>query len=141
MSRDPEAGRRHLALYGSLAGLALVVLAGALALAASLARYFQMVDYPGAARLSDHTTYGLSPTLTLRRSTSYRTRDAFVDVYRWYSVGFNLGPEQHAQSNCILMARSAQAAWLLEMEMSVMLCDTASGRMVFVMRSLGVAWR
>jgi hypothetical protein len=141
MSRDPEAGRRHLLLSGALAGLALAVLAGALALAAGLARYFQMVDYPGAARLSDHTAYGLSPTLALRRTTSYRTRDPFVDVYRWYSVGFSLGPEQHAQSNCILMARSAQLMWLLELETSVMLCDTAGGRMVFVMRSLAVGWR
>jgi hypothetical protein len=136
-----DADRRQWAVLGLLATMGLAVLAAALAAGALLARYFAEVDYPGAAPASDHTLYRLYPALTLRRTTSYRTQDSFPQVYNHYSSGFALGPEMHAQSGCILMARDSKTFYVLDGQMSVMLCDTPAGRLIFIMRSLTLSLR
>ncbi|MGH2521175.1 MAG: hypothetical protein ACRDH2_01620 [Anaerolineales bacterium] len=121
-------------------GLALLV-GGLLALAGIgvgllAIQYREAADYPGAALVADHNLYKVTPHLVIRRDTSYRTLDAFPKVYNWYSSGFHLGPETHAQGNCILMARSFTTAWMIEQSMSVTLCDTPKGRTIFVTRSI-----
>jgi hypothetical protein len=121
-------------------GIGLFAALVVIAVAAPLVQYYKAADYPGATQVSDHTVTKVLPSLTLRRDTSYRTQDAFPVVYNWYSSGFRLGPERRAQSACILMERSQ--TWLaVEQRMSVMLCDTSSGRMIFVMRSIGLRSR
>ena len=102
--------------------------------------YRQSADYPGSLYLGDNVIYKFSP-LVIRRDSSYRSTDEFGKIYNWYSVGFDLGPEAYAQSQCILMARSFTDYRIIERDMSVTLCDTPNGRMIFVMRSLALRWR
>ena len=102
--------------------------------------YQQAGNFPGATLVADHTIYKGVPHIFMRRDTSYRTTDPFPNVYNWYSSAFDLGPETRAQSSCILMAKAT--TWLaIERQTSVMVCDTPSGRMVFVMRSVGLRLR
>ena len=107
-----------------------------LALGAYVARYRAAADYPGAARMGGQDTYAVWPNPTVKRDTSYLSADPFAAVYNYYSAGFELGPESYAQSNCIQMARSFNDLVIIERHMSVMLCDTPRGRMIFVMRAV-----
>lgn len=93
--------------------------------------------YPGAVRISSHSNYQSLPR-EIRWDDSYRTADPFPDVYNWYSNGFGLGPEARANSNCILIEGSQRQA-LIERYTGVMLCDTPTGRMIFVTRSASLA--
>ena len=92
------------------------------------------IDYPGATRIASQTLVKRNSNLVIRRDASYRTNDEFNLVYNWYSAGFKLGPESYGQSSCILMAKSSRVLLRLEQNMSVMLCNTPTGRMAFVMR-------
>lgn len=106
-----------------------------------LLRYRDAADYPGATFLGAHTLYNFSPHLVIRRDTSYQTSAPFNDIYDFYSRGFDLGPEQHAQGACILMGDATTTAWVIETEMTVTLCDTPEGRMIFVMRAVSLRRR
>ena len=114
---------------------ALIALLGAIALGVLLYRTFQAINYPGATHVSDETLTRYSPNFVIRRTSVFRTTDAFNKVYNWYSVRFSLGPESYAQSNCILMSKSSTRGWGLEEQMSVMVCGTPNDQMMFVMRS------
>jgi hypothetical protein len=119
-----------------LAGSALVaLLLGAVWMAA---RYQDAADYPGASRVAGQNIYKFSPNLTVRRDTAYRTEDPFPTVYNYYSAGFELGPETYAQSNCIQMSEAVTELRVFQRTMAVTVCDTRSGRMIFVMRSLSL---
>ncbi len=113
--------------------IALVALGGGVWL---LARFQNAADYPGAARMAGQNIYSVWPYPTVRRDTSYLTGAPFPDVYNFYSSGFSLGPELYAESNCIQMARNYTELYVVERSMSVTLCDTPKGRMIFVMRSM-----
>ena len=117
-----------------LVGLLAVVL-GTAALT-FVVRFRNAADYPGAVFLGEHMLYKFSPHLVVRRDTSYLTSAPFGEVYHFYSNGFDLGPEQHAQGQCILMGNSTTTAGMIESDMAVTLCDTPSGRMIFVTRAL-----
>jgi len=99
-------------------------------------RTYQATEYPGATRVADQNLTLYTPNFVIRRTTVYRTDDPFSKVYNWYSSKLTLGPENYAQSNCISMSKSATRAWLLEEQMSAMVCNTPSGRMMFVMHAL-----
>lgn len=141
---DPErVDRRELRrdLRWVLAALGLLAGAGTLFMvltAWALSSVYQAADYPGARLTSDNQITIWAPNPTLRRSTSYLSDDSFRAIYRYYSVGFNLGPEAHAESGCILMADSHTTLGLLQQQMTVMLCTTPSGNAIFVMRAVSV---
>jgi hypothetical protein len=118
-----------------------LLLAFGLLFGAGVARYFQSIVYPRALDVSENTLYVWWPNPTVRRTLLLRTDDGFGKVFGWYSRTFELGPEQHAIGQCSLMARSRDVLWLLEGDMSVQVCNTPNGRMVFVMRSLTFKWR
>lgn len=124
-------------MFSSLLALA-VGLAAMLCLIASIAviRYRDAADYPGATFVGANTLYKFSPHLVIRRDTSYQTSAPFNDIYDFYSRGFDLGPERHAQGACILMGDATTTAGFIETEMAVTLCDTPEGRMIFVMRMM-----
>lgn len=105
-----------------------------------LQRTYQATDYPGAILVSDQGLTRYTPNFAFRRTSVYRTDDPFPSVYNWYSNKFALGPETYAQSNCILMSKSADRGWRVEEQMSVMVCNTPTGRMMFVMRSFVVRY-
>ena len=108
--------------------------------AIALAQLYRADNYPGAVLISDQNLVRYVPNLVFRRTTSFRSDDPFNRVYNWYSNTFSLGPETFAQSNCILMARSWTTAWILEQQMSVMVCNTPKDQMMFVMRSVALRY-
>jgi hypothetical protein len=126
-------------LIGLVAWIAFAL--AALALILLINDYQHSTDYPGALYVGDHTIYQFSSGPIIRRDASYRSSDPFNKVFNWYSSGFGLGPETFAQSGCALMARSFSDFEVVEREMSVMVCDTPNGRLIFVMRSLSLRWR
>ena len=136
MQTDPRHRRRRV-------GAALLLLAVALScglIGIPLYQVYQATDYPGATHVSDQNLFNYTPNFAWRRTTAYRTTDPFPKVYNWYSSGFALGPETYAQSNCILMARSSTIAWRVEEQMSVMVCNTPTDRMMFVMRTFYIRY-
>jgi hypothetical protein len=93
--------------------------------------------YPGAREVSSHLNFQFSPSLFVRRDSSYRTRDEFPQVYQWYSLRYRTGPEQQAASGCNELYKSN--VWLaFRQEVSITLCDTPGGRMMFVNRTFAV---
>ena len=105
-----------------------------------LYQLYQATEYPGATRTADENLFHYTPNFAWRRTAVYRTTDPFPKVYNWYSTRFALGPEAYAQSNCILMARSSTITWRVEEQMSVMVCNTPTDRMMFVMRAFYIRY-
>lgn len=124
-----------------LFGLGLTALIGfllmGLVVTSLIIREQRIADYPGALLLSQHNMYVPLPRPHVRQDTSYRTQDDLPTVYNWYSNRFNLGSERLAQSNCIHLLRS-NTTLLFRRNMSVSICDTRNGRMIFVQRSTSV---
>jgi hypothetical protein len=124
--------RRMLLGLGLVAGM---VLALGLAVGLGLGvRFFNAADYPGALPVSDHTLSKATNVFYYQRNTSYRTTDLFPEVYNWYSQTFDLGPEARAQSACITMERSGNWMAIVESMITVTVCDTSQGRLIFVQR-------
>lgn len=126
--------RRPGVIVATLVTTILLLLCGGVGQA--FARFNEAAHYPGATHLGDQTLVKYTPSLAFKRTGSYRSSDPFPKVYNWYSARFALGPESHAQSNCILMTRSSTSLWLIEEQVSVTVCSTPGGQMMFVMRSL-----
>lgn len=127
-------------MFGLATLLCVALALGGTAFALWLVQYARAADYPGATLVGDQTIYKYVPHIVMRRDSSYRTTDPFPEVYNWYSNQFSLGPETWAQSACIQMAKATTWA-VIERQTSVMVCDTSNGRMVFVMRSVGLRLR
>jgi hypothetical protein len=125
-------------LWGALLVAALALGVAVLSTGYLVVRYQNAADYPGAALMAGQQIYSVWPNPTVRRDSSYHTTDLFPAVYNFYSSGFALGPEVYAQSNCIQMAKTFTEFYVVERDMSVMVCDTPSGRLIFVMRSLSL---
>jgi hypothetical protein len=120
-----------------LAGCGLFVLVGITAVI-SLTAFFIAQDresarYPDAKPISSHENYSGLP-FNYKWDNSYHSTDPFPAVYNWYSTGFNLGPEMRANGRCILMEGS-ETRLTATRRMSVLLCDTPTGRMIYVSRS------
>lgn len=120
-----------------LAGCGLVVLvlvAAVVGLAAMLLSWDrQSARYPDAEPISQHQNYSGLP-FNYKWDNTYHTTDPFPAVYNWYSTGFDLGTEMRANGSCILLEGS-QKRLNATRYMSVLLCDTPTGRMIFVSRS------
>ena len=131
-------GSSEKVLWSGLTLAALALLVAILSAGFLVARYRAAADYPGAELMAGQDTYSVWPNPTVKRDASYLSGDSFPAVYNFYSAGFALGPEIYAQSNCIQMARNFLDLYVIKRTMSVMLCDTPRGRMIFVMRALTV---
>ncbi len=128
--------RRAAGLYAIVALAVAALLAGGLAAGALAWRALREADYPGALLVSAKTGFKVWPTWQLRRSTSYQTTDSFSEVYVWYSTRFALGPEKYALGSCNQMLSTSELLWVFEVQMSVSVCDTPTGRMMWVDRAL-----
>ena len=137
----PVAANHQRWTYGLIVLVVLMVAMLGTAAVVFVVRFQNAADYPGAVFLGGHNLYKFWPHPVIRRDTSYLTSAPFGEVYNFYSNGFDLGPEQHALSQCILMANSTTTVWIIENEMAVTLCDTPSGRMIFVMRAVSLRRR
>jgi hypothetical protein len=136
MQIDRPPRRRRLG--AALALLAVALICGIVSV--PLYQLYQATEYPGATRTSEQNLFNYTPNFAWRRTAVYRTTDPFPKVYNWYSTRFALGPEAYAQSSCILMARSSTIVWRIEEQMSVMVCNTPTDRMMFVMRAFYIRY-
>lgn len=93
----------------------------------------QSARYPDAEPVSKHENYSGLP-FEYKWDNAYHTTDPFPAVYNWYSTGFDLGPEARANGRCILLEGSEKRLAATRY-MSVLLCDTPTGRMIYVSRS------
>jgi hypothetical protein len=120
----------------TIAIIAATLIVGLVGLCAALSStWYLAADYPGAELVSSETMVRTTAGLAVKRTNSYRSSDPFPAIYNWYSQRFDLGPESHAQGTCILMARSFTSFWLLREQITVTLCGTPNGQMMFVSRS------
>jgi len=129
--------------HSLLAGCGVVILVIATAMAGILILLFARdrgaARYPGSMPISSHSNYKGLP-FEYRWDNSYRTSDNFTDVYNWYSIRFDMGAEARANGDCILLeADNAQV--IFERHISVFLCSTRYGRMIYVTRSTSFAGR
>jgi hypothetical protein len=116
----------------------LVLLLLVLAAVGSAIGQGQSMRYPSATLISQHSRTNVSNSIYLRQDASYRTSDAFPVVYNWYSTGFRLGPESHAQGSCIMMEKGSTMLWLFQTHIGVTVCDTRSSRMIYIKRILSI---
>jgi hypothetical protein len=120
-----------------LAGCGLFVLLGLTAVIAFAALLIttdrQAAHYPNAEPISNHENYSGLP-FSYKWDNAYRSTDPFPAVYNWYSTGFDLGPEMRANGRCILMEGS-QKQLAATRYMSVLLCNTPNGNLIYVSRS------
>ena len=90
----------RLLIWGSLFGLGMMILCGtAMLVAWNLDK--EAARYPGSREIAEHTHYAL-PKL-YRWDHTYATNAAINDVYQWYSITFDLGPESQANGGCSLV--------------------------------------
>ncbi len=116
---------------GLITAVSIIALAGFLILL--FARDRQAARYPGSIPLSAHSNYKGLP-YAFRWDNSYRTSENFKDVFNWYSVTFDLGAEARAMSKCTLLEGS-NSQLLFSSHISVFLCSTDFGQMIYVTRS------
>lgn len=112
--------------------LLLVALAGAFAMASNA--YLQ-ATFPGSTLTGSDTMVNYATGLAVKRTNTYRSNAPFSMVYNWYSQRYSLGPEAHAQGGCILMGRSFTTLWVIKEQITVTVCGTPNGQMMFVTRS------
>lgn len=129
----PQAGQQRFILWAlAVAGLALA-LSGLILVRLTL-YYWNAPDYPGSVQFGKNNYYKITPQVEVRQDASYLSNDNFRAIYNFYSSGFELGPEKHALGTCIEMMNTSNFARVIERNMSVTLCDTPKGRMIFVTR-------
>ena len=98
-------------------------------------RTYHAGEYPGATAIDASDMVRASSNLIFKRVEMYRSTDPFNLIYNWYSQRFDLGPERFANGNCLLMARSSTLLGPLNLNASVMVCETKADRMMFVTRT------
>lgn len=123
-------------LFGCGSLLTLLFLALAIGAIWSLQAERRLAHYPGARPIAAHANYRGLPT-SLRWDDAYRTRDPFVDVYRWYSLTFDLGAEARAAGTCIEL-EGEQARLAMRQHVTVVICGTPRGQVVTVVRTYRV---
>jgi hypothetical protein len=130
-----EVANRHAVLTRAVRAIALVVCGSWLIVAASAWLTYRNIDYPSGSVLSKGSIVRLTPNFTLRHDAAYESNDPFSRVYTWYSRGFDLGTERYANGTCIQMGRTRPVLLGLRQDMTAQVCDTPSGRRIFVMRA------
>ena len=129
---------RGLGLLGWAAAVGLVI--GIIAAGAGLLNYYSAADYPGSSIDADNSIIKGFPNPIFRRDTSYRTNDPFNKVFNHYSARFDLGAEAEAQSSCSHLHKDSEIIGLRR-AMSVTICDTTKGRLIFVQRAVSLRFR
>lgn len=128
-----HAGQQRFILWALAAAVVALALTSLILLRLGL-YYWNASDYPGADQFGKNYLYKITPQVELRQDAAYHSNDPFPAIYNYYSSGFRLGPEARAQGACIEMMKASRFAWVIERDMSVTLCDTPKGRMIFVTR-------
>lgn len=120
-----------------LAGCSLIILVFVVGLvtviALGVSRDRQSARYPGSLAIASHSNYSGLP-FAYRWDDTYLTTDNFTVVYNWYSTTFNLGAERRAMEKCIQLEGN-NPQLVASRQISVLLCNTPQGQMIFVTRS------
>ncbi len=123
-------------MHRRVAAVAAVVVVALLAGACAVGwRGYLQAEFPGSTLTGSETLVRYVPGLAVKRTMTFRTDAPFNEVYTWYSQRFSLGPEAHAQGGCILMARSFTSLWVVRDQITVTVCGTPNGQLMFVSRS------
>jgi hypothetical protein len=96
---------------------------------------YHAAEYPGSTATGAENLWRYKSNITFKRTETYRSTDAFNVIYNYYGIGFGLGPERFAHGNCALMAHAKDILPRLHWEMSAMVCETKTDRMIFVSRT------
>lgn len=129
--RDRAYNQYITAGCGLISFVSIIALTGFLVL--TFARDRQAARYPGSIPLSNHSNYTGLP-YEYRWDNSYRSSENFTDIYNWYSVTFDLGAEARAIGECTLL-EGASDQLVFRRHISVSLCGTDFGQMIYVTRS------
>lgn len=130
-----EVGHYNRKILGGCGVLVLLAFLAIIALLGSFVnRERKRAQYPGSVTLTTHSNYSALPS-QFRWDNSYRTTDSFPVVYQWYSTTFDLGAESRALGGCILLDGTT-GSFGFERYTSVILCDTPTGRLIYVTRSM-----
>src|SRR5260370_10023115 len=119
----PQVGQQRFILW-ALASAALALALSGLILVRLTLYYWNAPDYPGAVQFGKNNYYKITPQVEVRQDASYLSHDNFLAIYKFYSTGFELGPEKHALGTRIEMMNTSSVARVIERDMSVTLCDT-----------------
>ena len=130
ISLNPE---KYL-VRGCLAGIIFMVISYFVGFSLVLYQEYQSANYPGAEMISSHSNYSGLPK-QLRWNQSYRTHDSFRKVYEWYSLRYEMGAENRANGSCIQL-QSQLDGLIIKRYITVFLCGTSDGQLVFVDRTL-----
>ena len=132
--------QRHWLMLIGLVLLSTVMLLAGLG-AWGLFRWYVPKEFPGSTMTSDSSQFRPDTYPSIRRDTSYSSNAPFNEVYKWYSITFQLGPELYGQGSCILMARSSTVLRVFESDVGITVCDTPFGQKILVSRSLTLRFR
>lgn len=137
MFESETRAREHLynqkVLFGCGTFLFLVLFGVGVLAILFMSRDRQATQYPGSVPISAHSNYSGLPS-RFRWDNTYRTNDSFTAVYNWYSLTFDMGAESRAIGQCILLESSSRR-FRVERLMSVFICETLNGRMIYVSRA------
>ena len=123
-------GNQKAIVWGSAFMFVLLILCGISAVVA-----WQIdknaAHFPGARVVANHSNYAL-PKL-YRWDHTYATTASIDEVYRWYSITFQMGPEKEANGTCSLLEETTRN-FFYERFVGVLICEGKEENMMFVTR-------
>ncbi|MFT5193164.1 MAG: hypothetical protein ACI9EW_000632 [Cellvibrionaceae bacterium] len=122
---------RKLIVLGTVTIFLFMILCGS-TIILSWGRGRTTAQFPGSELIADHSKYKL-PKL-YRWDDTYATQAPMDQVYGWYSITFELGPEKQANGNCSLL-EDVKTNLLAERYFGVLICEMGEQRLMFVTRA------
>ncbi len=121
--------QRYLLIIGSL--LLIIFCGASLVLSAAQAVEYLDIRYPGSLLLSEGGTGRFLPNPAYKATASFISQDSYPDVLRWYTDEFGLGIVRQGLEKCTHTYRQNER-YGLSYDVAVIVCDTKSGRMIFI---------
>ncbi|MEM7800185.1 MAG: hypothetical protein AAF633_13410 [Chloroflexota bacterium] len=88
--------------------------------------------YPNSRTVSQHSRYKFPRHY--RWDDTFVTTDKIDQVFRWYSVTFDTGPESEANGGCSLI-EGDQEGFYYKRYAGIMICEMGHERMIFINRT------
>lgn len=130
LSRQSPHENKKLWIWGAAAVFGMLILCGSIGVVAwNMDK--SAAHFPGARLVTHHSKYSL-PKL-YRWDHTYATNASIDEVYQWYSITFDMGPEKKANSSCSLL-EELNSNFFYERYTGVLICETHVERMMFVTR-------
>ncbi len=130
LSRQSAPGNNKLVIWGVATVFGLMILCGSIGVVAwNLDK--SAAHFPNARLVAHHSNYSL-PKL-YRWDHTYATNASIDEVYQWYSITFDMGPEKEANGSCSLL-EEMNSTFFYERYTGVLICEMNVERMMFVTR-------